>query len=149
MKELNARPDGTKYVPIVYDVFMHREKSDNECNKESGKLTVFIVMEYFEKDLKSFIEKKLKDLEDKKLLKLLQDCLQAIQFLHQHNVVHRDIKPDNIFITDDLQVKIGDFGISRSLPQNLTGKGSGNSLRVRNYIRRYEINDSEFNQSET
>lgn len=35
-----------------------------------------------------------------------------------------------------MHVKIGDFGLSRSLPENLTGKGSGNSLRLRNFIRK-------------
>lgn len=92
-------------------------------------------MEYFDTDLKTFIRKKLADLDSKQVLRLVHDCLQALRFLHQNNVVHRDIKPDNLFITHDLRVKIGDFGISRSLPENLTGKGSGNSLRVRNFIR--------------
>ena len=37
----------------------------------------------------------------------------ALNYLHSANVMHRDLKPNNILITDDLQVKICDFGISR------------------------------------
>lgn len=144
MKELNTRTDGKKYVPIIYDVIVHHDKeqqqsqqqfSDPKAGKPKTIPTVFIIMEYFDTDLKTFIRKKLADLDSKQVLRLVHDCLQALRFLHQNNVVHRDIKPDNLFITHDLRVKIGDFGISRSLPENLTGKGSGNSLRVRNFIR--------------
>lgn len=70
------------------------------------------------------------------MLKIMYDSLCALRFLHSCNVIHRDIKPANLLLTEDLQVKIGDFGISRSLPENLTGKGSCNSLRVRNFVRK-------------
>ena len=59
--------------------------------------------------------------------------------MHKHNVVHRDIKPENLFVTESLGVKIGDFGISRSLPESFQGKGCGNTIRVRNYMRKSQI----------
>lgn len=52
---------------------------------------------------------------------MMQDALSALNFIHQCNVVHRDIKPANIFITEDMQVKLGDFGISRTLPEQTQG----------------------------
>jgi len=47
---------------------------------------------------------------------IVYNCLSALNFLHQTNVMHRDIKPANILITDKFDVKICDFGLSRSLP---------------------------------
>lgn len=38
-----------------------------------------------------------------------------MKFIHDCNLVHRDIKPGNILITDSLEVKIADFGLSRSV----------------------------------
>lgn len=112
-------------------------------------MVIFVVMEYFPTDLKKLIESDLRYLSHKKLIKIMHGALNAMNFIHQCNVVHRDIKPANIFLTEDLDVKIGDFGISRSLPEQLQGKGSGNSLRVRNFIRMNDQYDKDFKQEET
>lgn len=54
--------------------------------------------------------------------------------MHSASVMHRDLKPANILINQDCQIKIIDFGISRTLSESLIGKGSGNTSRVRDAI---------------
>jgi NIMA (never in mitosis gene a)-related kinase len=44
----------------------------------------------------------------------VQICL-GVRFLYEKNVLHRDLKPENIFLTAGNRVKIGDFGISKTL----------------------------------
>jgi len=57
--------------------------------------------------------------------------------------VHRDFKPANLLLNKDCQVKICDFGISRSLPDSLIGKGSGNSKRIRDSIQRNNVRNDQ------
>eukprot|EP00462_Mataza_sp_D1_P017941 CAMPEP_0175134858 /NCGR_PEP_ID=MMETSP0087-20121206/8404_1 /TAXON_ID=136419 /ORGANISM="Unknown Unknown, Strain D1" /LENGTH=915 /DNA_ID=CAMNT_0016417451 /DNA_START=180 /DNA_END=2925 /DNA_ORIENTATION=- len=45
---------------------------------------------------------------------LVQICL-ALEHVHDHKILHRDIKTPNIFLTEEDKVKVGDFGVARSL----------------------------------
>jgi ActR/RegA family two-component response regulator/predicted Ser/Thr protein kinase len=51
-------------------------------------------------------------LDVRKRLHLFVQMCKAIQFIHKNKVLHRDIKPGNIMITDDLTVKLTDFGLA-------------------------------------
>jgi serine/threonine protein kinase len=44
--------------------------------------------------------------------KIMYDLCEAVSFAHNALVIHRDIKPDNVFLTPDETVKLGDFGIA-------------------------------------
>ncbi|OWZ24473.1 WEE protein kinase [Phytophthora megakarya] len=46
------------------------------------------------------------------LWSILRDIVSGLKVLHEHDIVHLDIKPDNIFITEDGRLKIGDFGMA-------------------------------------
>lgn len=48
-------------------------------------------------------------------LKIAREVLQGLQAAHAVNVIHRDVKPNNIFMADDGQVKVLDFGLARSI----------------------------------
>eukprot|EP00756_Hemistasia_phaeocysticola_P001274 Hpha_TRINITY_DN10898_c0_g1::TRINITY_DN10898_c0_g1_i1::g.23423::m.23423 len=63
---------------------------------------------------------------EKELVYLLFQLLIAIRYIHSMEVMHRDLKPGNIFLTDGLGVKVGDFGISKmmssgSMAQTMVG----------------------------
>ena len=72
-------------------------------------------MEYMGIDLNQLLTHKIAFTE-KHLIKIVYNTLCAMQFLHEANVMHRDLKTANILITSDCNAKICDFGLSRSLP---------------------------------
>jgi serine/threonine protein kinase len=73
---------------------------------------VIIKMEYAT-PLKDYIGKKRLDTKD--ILKLGIDISEALSFCYTNNIIHRDIKESNIFITDNNIFKLGDFGVSRNI----------------------------------
>ncbi len=74
----------------------------------------YIVMEYIEGiTLKQYIQEKAPlDMPD--ALSIAYQICDALSAAHEKNIVHRDIKPHNIMITNDHRVKVTDFGIARA-----------------------------------
>jgi NIMA (never in mitosis gene a)-related kinase len=78
---------------------------------------LIIIMEYCEVgDINFYIQRKVKAKEqiaETDIFNwLVQTCL-GLEYLHNRKVIHRDIKTQNLFITGDNTIKIGDFGISK------------------------------------
>ncbi len=74
----------------------------------------FYVMEFLEgHSLKRELEER-KTFSPQEFLPLLRQLAEGLSFAHSMNVVHRDVKPDNIFILKDGTVKVTDFGIARA-----------------------------------
>ena len=89
-------------------------------------------MEFVETDLDLMLKFKI-DFSEHHLIKIVYSMLLSLSFIHQANVLHRDIKPANVLINANCDAKICDFGLSRSMPQNLTKfKDSLNSINIRN-----------------
>ncbi|QQY80783.1 serine/threonine-protein kinase [Keratinibaculum paraultunense] len=74
----------------------------------------YIVMEYIKgKTLKEIIKEKGK-LSVEETLDYSIQIAEALEHAHKNHIVHRDIKPHNIMVTDDGRVKVTDFGIARA-----------------------------------
>lgn len=74
----------------------------------------YIAMEYLDgESLKDVIAREGK-IPPQRAIGIAEQILQALQFAHEHNVIHRDIKPHNIIINGRGQVKVTDFGIARA-----------------------------------
>ncbi|XP_016434080.1 serine/threonine-protein kinase GRIK1 [Nicotiana tabacum] len=54
------------------------------------------------------------DLGENKARKYLRDIVSGLMYLHSHNIIHGDIKPDNLLVTASGRVKIGDFSVSQA-----------------------------------
>ena len=78
----------------------------------------YIVMEYVEGiTLKTYIEKK-QQLSYKEAISIAIQVGRGIEAAHNKNIVHRDIKPQNIMISTEGKVKVTDFGIARAATSN-------------------------------
>ena len=88
-------------------------KSFTENNK------IYIIMEYFDNgDLESYIKAlkfdkgKNENKNKAEIWNIFYQCMAGLNYLHSMGVIHRDIKPQNIFMTKNKIIKIGDFGVS-------------------------------------
>jgi len=86
--------------------------------------TYFIVMEHLEGwDLKQLIKAQA-PLPVDEVIEIANQICSAVEFAHQRNIIHRDIKSQNIIITPQGQAKVTDFGIARAGAAGMTQTGS-------------------------
>lgn len=77
--------------------------------------TEYIVMEYIEgQNLKDII-RNYAPLSTEQTIDLGMQIAEAIRHAHEHHIIHRDIKPHNILVTEDGRIKVTDFGIARAV----------------------------------
>lgn len=75
--------------------------------------TAYMVMDYIKgQNLKDWIEQNGK-LNEKEALELFHQLLNAVDVVHKHNFLHRDIKPDNIILTPEKKLVLIDFGTAK------------------------------------
>lgn len=79
------------------------------------KRKMHLVFEYCDHTLLNELERNPNGVADGVTRSVLWQALQALDFCHKHNCVHRDVKPENILITKQGVIKICDFGFARIL----------------------------------
>jgi eukaryotic-like serine/threonine-protein kinase len=93
-------------IVAVYDT--------GEAETPNGPLP-YIVMEYVEGVTLRDIVHNEGPMEPLRAIETIADACQALNFSHQHGIIHRDVKPANIMISKAGAVKVMDFGIARAL----------------------------------
>ena len=94
----------------------------------------FIVIEFVDgENLKQLIGR-IGPLPVRRAVELALEIADALAFAHDHGLVHRDVKPQNVLLTPDGDAKVTDFGIARSLDVERGVTQTGTVLGTSNYL---------------
>src|SRR5262245_16417321 len=94
----------------------------------------FIVFEYVDgENLKTLIERE-GPLPEREAIELALQIARALGFAHEHGLVHRDMKPQNVLLNGDSGAKVTDFGIARSLDVHGGLTQTGTVMGTSDYI---------------
>jgi serine/threonine-protein kinase len=130
IKVLSERVFG---LPEIKERFYREARSAGQLSHEN--ITIFhdlgetegkpyIVMEYLPgTDLRAIIKNKT-ELSLKQKLHFAAQICRGLAYSHSRNIIHRDVKPENIRILDDGKVKIMDFGIAKPTTSTMTQTGT-------------------------
>ncbi len=77
----------------------------------------FIVMEFIDGMTLSDVIHKTGPMDYKEVVRISKQVASALNVAHQNNIIHRDIKPHNIMMTREGNVKLGDFGIAKAISE--------------------------------
>jgi len=78
------------------------------------KRKLHLVFEYCDRTVLNELEKHTKGVPMPTTMSITWQTLQAVNYCHLHNCIHRDVKPENILLTKDGVVKLCDFGFART-----------------------------------
>ena len=93
-------------------------------NNPQSKSTLNIIMDYanggdLSQKIREQKETKNKPFPERTILEWFTQICLAIKHIHDRKIIHRDIKSQNIFLTQNGKVKLGDFGIARCLDKTM------------------------------
>ena len=102
----------------IYKDSKNRQYQDDTTDKKM----YFLVLDYMSNgsidDYYEKVKKEKKDFEQSFILKIFEQILAGLRYLHGLDIIHRDIKPDNLLLDDNFNIKISDFGYSALMKGN-------------------------------
>ena len=121
--------------PHVIKYYNHFNSEDNDF--------LYIITEYVQNgDLSMFLKSHKrfnKHIPEEELWAIFLQCMQALAYVHSEYVIHRDIKPQNIFLGNNFTIKLGDFGVSAVKTEKgltrLYKNGDYNKLRTNKKVK--------------
>jgi serine/threonine-protein kinase len=94
----------------------------------------FIVFEYVDGENLKQLLARTGPLPTRRALELAMEIADALAFAHEHGLIHRDVKPQNVLMTPDGDAKVTDFGIARSIDVEHGVTQTGTVLGTSNYL---------------
>ena len=86
--------------------------------------TYYIAMEYCEGETLKQVITREAPLDPARAIAITKQILVAARFAHRRNVIHRDLKPHNVILDEEQNVKVTDFGIARAGASDITEVGA-------------------------
>ena len=149
-KELNRVINEIRVFSLISEKDNHNIVSYYESDVEQVgefRYNIYILMEML-MPLSKWVQNTNITVED--VLKIGIDISSGLSVCHKNNIIHRDIKLSNIFVTKDGVFKLGDFGVSKKI-NDTTGaktiKGTPNYIAPEVYIGQGQYNSSVDNYS--
>lgn len=129
--------------PLFFSRFQREERIGLELDHPfilkfipvERKSRPYIVTEYLRGCTLEHLLKAMRPLPEKDALKITSLICEALQHMHDHGVIHRDMKPQNIMICCDGTIRIMDFGIARDdVSRRITRVGNSSSMGTPDYM---------------
>jgi len=128
--EIDVSPFDSKIQEQIYKEIEILQKCNNQCVyiiklyhnwiDNSREKIIFITEIATSGSLREFVNK-VKNIKLRIIKKWTKQILYGIKFLHDNDIIHRDIKCDNIFINGSTgNIIIGDFGLAKNMENNIT-----------------------------
>ena len=119
-----------EYFNAGLDRFIDEAKRLSKFQQEEGIVRVFdciaanetayMIMEYLEGETLSELLRGEGTLTEQEAVSILMPVMRSLETVHRSGIIHRDIAPDNIFLTEDGRVKLIDFGAARYISAELS-----------------------------
>ncbi|CBZ53497.1 Mitogen-activated protein kinase 2, related [Neospora caninum Liverpool] len=100
-------------------------KADNDKD-------IYLVFDYMETDLHAVIRADI--LEEIHKQYIVYQLLRAIKYMHSGELLHRDMKPSNVLLNSECQVKVADFGLARSVAQSEANNSEAGNPVLTDYV---------------
>ncbi|EDV29467.1 uncharacterized protein TRIADDRAFT_51839 [Trichoplax adhaerens] len=125
--QLITKPEVSSSMDFIE--FVRDDEDDAECEDDDSDEFIVDKMEYCEKNnLRTVIDEGIYKNEEK-LWQYFGEIVQGLAYIHEQGILHRDLKPGNVFIDSKDQVKIGDFGLALEHPMFSRSNSVGNNLK--------------------
>lgn len=110
-----ARAAARLHDPTIVQVF--------DVGEDPAAGGPFLVLEYVKGTTLKHVLRDKGPLPAEELVDIARQVAHAIDLAHEREIIHRDVKPDNILVTEDGRAKLADFGVARLPDAALTKEG--------------------------